>query len=71
LPDVDAIMQSVPAVKQGFKATTQARNDIAHTDQTPKQSIDELIAVVKVTNAVVVLISSECSVCRESVDRKL
>lgn len=55
LPDIEAMQKLVPDVEQWAKVATQARNDLAHTGQTPRQSIDELIAVVKVTTAVVVM----------------
>lgn len=55
LPDAEAMSKLVPDVEQWVKVTTQARNDLAHTGHTPKQSIDELLASVKVTSAVVTL----------------
>jgi hypothetical protein len=55
LPDAEAMKKLVPDVEQWAKVATQARNDLAHTGQTPRQSIDELIAAVKVTTAVVVM----------------
>ncbi len=45
----------VPDVEQWTKVATQAKNDLAHEGKTPRQSIDELIAVVQVTGAVVVM----------------
>lgn len=55
MPDAEAMQRLVPDVEQWAKVATQARNDLAHTGQTPRQSIDELIAAVKVTSAVVVM----------------
>lgn len=56
LPDAEAMTTLVPDVEQWAKVATQARNDLAHTGQTKRQSIDELIVVVKVTAAVVTMI---------------
>lgn len=55
LPDAEAMGRLVPDVEQWAKVASQARNDLAHTGQTPRQSMDELIAAVKVTPAVVVM----------------
>lgn len=55
LPDAEAMEKLVPDVEHWAKVATQARNDLAHTGQTPRQSIDELITAVKVTTAVVVM----------------
>lgn len=55
LPDQEAMTQLVPDVDQWAKVATQARNDLAHEGRTQRQSTDELIAVVKVTSAVVVM----------------
>lgn len=54
-PDAEAMSRLVPDVEQWVNVTTQARNNLAHTGQTPKQSVDELLACVKVTSAVVIL----------------
>ena len=54
-PDQEAIRQLVPDVDHWAKRTTQARNNLAHEGKTPSHSIDELIAIVRVTSAVVVL----------------
>lgn len=54
-PDAEAISRLVPDVDRWAKTTTRARNMLAHEGQTPSQSIDELIAVVNVTTAVVIL----------------
>lgn len=55
MPDSEAMGRLVPDVEQWAKVATQARNDLAHTGQTPRQCIEELIAAVKVTSAVVVM----------------
>ena len=54
-PDQEAIRQLVPDVGHWAKRTTRARNDLAHEGKTPNHSIDELIAIVRVTSTVVVL----------------
>ena len=54
-PDAEAISRVVPDVDRWARVTTTARNDLAHEGRTPRQSIDELIAVVNVTTAVVIL----------------
>ncbi|WP_230855127.1 ApeA N-terminal domain 1-containing protein [Arthrobacter terrae] len=54
LPDEETMSTLVPDIDQWAKVTTQARNDLAHNGQTPKQSIDQLLASVKVTSAVVI-----------------
>ncbi|WP_185994240.1 ApeA N-terminal domain 1-containing protein [Nocardioides campestrisoli] len=54
-PDADAIARLVPDVDRWATVTTRARNDLAHEGQTPRQSVDDLIAVVNVTSAVVIL----------------
>lgn len=45
----------VSDVEQWARIASQARNDLSHTGQTPRQAIDELVAAVKVTAAVVVM----------------
>lgn len=55
LPDAEAMSKLVPDVEEWARVTTQARNDLAHKGQTPKQSLDQLLASVKVTSAVVIL----------------
>ena len=54
-PDQQAIGQLVPDVKHWAKRTTRARNDLAHEGKAPDHSIDELIAIVDTTSAVVIL----------------
>ncbi len=54
-PDPEVIAQLVPNVDQWAKRTTQARNYLAHEGRTPKHSIDELVAIVETTRAVVIL----------------
>lgn len=54
-PDHEAISLLIPDVAHWARRTTRARNDLAHEGRTPNHSIDELIAVVEVTTAVVIL----------------
>ncbi|MFF2927045.1 HEPN domain-containing protein [Streptomyces celluloflavus] len=54
-PDQEAISMLMPDVDRWARRTTLARNDLAHEGETPKHSIEELIAVVDVTTAVVIL----------------
>jgi hypothetical protein len=54
-PDQDAIAVLIPDVSHWAKRTTQARNDLAHEGKTPNHPIEELIAIVEVTTAVVIL----------------
>jgi hypothetical protein len=54
-PDQDAIAWLVPDVDHWARRTTRARNDLAHEGKTPNHSIEELIAIVDVTSAVVIL----------------
>lgn len=54
-PDQEAIALLVPDVAHWARTTTRARNDLAHEGRTPNHSIEELIAVVEVTTAVVIL----------------
>jgi hypothetical protein len=54
-PDQDAIALLVPDVDRWAERTTQARNKLVHEGKTPKHCIEELIAVVEVTTAVVIL----------------
>lgn len=54
-PDQQAIGQLVPDVKHWAKRTARARNDLAHEGKAPDHSIDELIAIVDTTSAVVIL----------------
>lgn len=55
LPDSEAMERLVPDVERWATVTTQARNDLTHEGYTRRQSIDEVIAAVKVTSAVVVM----------------
>lgn len=55
LPDSEAMKRLVPDVERWATVTTQARNDLTHEGYTRRQSIDEVIAAVKVTSAVVVM----------------
>jgi hypothetical protein len=54
-PDQDAIALLIPDVDHWARRTTRARNDLAHEGRTPNHSVEELIAVVEVTAAVVIL----------------
>ncbi|MGA5640693.1 HEPN domain-containing protein [Streptomyces cinereoruber] len=54
-PDQDAIALLVPDVDRWAQRTTQARNDLAHEGKTPNHRIEELAAVVRTTEAVVIL----------------
>lgn len=54
-PDADAIGLLMPDVDRWAERTTRARNDLAHQGRTPDHSLEELIAVVEVTTAVVIL----------------
>lgn len=54
-PDQEAIALLMPYVGRWAGRTTRARNDLAHEGRTPNHSIDELIAIVEVTTAVVIL----------------
>lgn len=45
----------VPDANRWATRTARARNDLAHQGKTPKHSLEELVAVVEVTKAVVVL----------------
>ena len=54
-PDTEAISRLVPNVDRWATVTTRARNDLAHEGHTPRQSMDELIAIVNVTTAIVIL----------------
>lgn len=55
LPDRQAMQTLVPDVDRWATVTTQARNDLTHEGYTRRQTIDEVIAIVKVTTAVVVM----------------
>ncbi|MEV4348916.1 HEPN domain-containing protein [Actinoplanes sp. NPDC049596] len=54
-PDSKAVDLLVPDVDRWAERTTRARNDLAHEGGTPDHSVEELIAVVEVTTAVVIL----------------
>ena len=53
--DQEVIGRLVPDVDHWAKQTTRARNDLAHEGKTPSHSVDELIAIVDTTSAVVIL----------------
>jgi hypothetical protein len=54
-PDQGAVALLMPDVDRWARRTARARNDLAHEGRTPDHSLDELIAVVKVTTVVVIL----------------
>ncbi|SMC71485.1 HEPN domain-containing protein [Lentzea albidocapillata] len=54
-PDQDAIALLMPDVGHWARRTTRARNDLAHEGRTPNHPVEELIAIVEVTTAVVIL----------------
>ncbi|RPK49170.1 hypothetical protein EES37_07685 [Streptomyces sp. ADI91-18] len=54
-PDQDAIALLMPDVDRWAERTTRARNDLTHEGKTPNHCVEELIAVVEVTTAVVIL----------------
>ncbi|MFI6723187.1 HEPN domain-containing protein [Streptomyces atratus] len=54
-PAQDAIALLMPDVDRWAERTTRARNDLAHEGKTPNHCVEELIAVVEVTTAVVIL----------------
>lgn len=54
-PDQEAVSSLVPDIEQWARKTTRARNDLAHEGNTPRHTIDELIAIVSVTTAIVTL----------------
>lgn len=54
-PDQEALSRLVPDVDRWAKRTTGARNDLAHEGRTPNHELEELIAIVEVTTAVVIL----------------
>ncbi|MYV47048.1 HEPN domain-containing protein [Streptomyces sp. SID2888] len=54
-PDQEALSALVPDVDRWAKRTTRARNDLAHEGRTPNHELEELMAIVDVTTAVVLL----------------
>lgn len=54
-PDQEAMTLLVPDVAQWAKRTARARNDLAHEGRALNHSIDELVAIVEVTAAVMIL----------------
>ncbi|MGW9174174.1 AMP-binding protein [Streptomyces decoyicus] len=65
-PDQDAIALLTPDVDRWAERTTRARNDLTHEGKTPNHRIEELIAVVEVTTAVVILNLCTSSACLPS-----
>lgn len=55
LPDSTAMERLITNVEDWAGVTTKARNSLTHEGHAEKQSIDELIAAVNVTSAVVVM----------------
>lgn len=53
--DREVVELLIPDFHYWAKRTVKARNDLAHEGKTPKHSLEELVAVVEVTKAVVVL----------------
>ncbi|MCX4725463.1 HEPN domain-containing protein [Streptomyces sp. NBC_01306] len=54
-PGQEAIALLMPDIGHWARRTTRARNDLAHEGRTPSHSFEELIAIVRVTTAVVIL----------------
>ncbi|WP_399932414.1 HEPN domain-containing protein [Streptomyces kanamyceticus] len=54
-PDQEALSTLVPDVDRWATRTTRARNDLAHEGRTPNHKLEELVAIVDVTTAVVLL----------------
>ncbi|MBK6871213.1 MAG: hypothetical protein IPG94_07395 [Kineosporiaceae bacterium] len=54
-PSSEAMELLVPDVEEWARLATNSRNDLAHTGRTTRHSLDELIAVVRVTTAVVTM----------------
>lgn len=55
LPASEAMESLVPDVERWAAVTTQARNTLTHEGHTDRKTIDEIIAAVRVTSAVVVM----------------
>lgn len=51
--DKDSILYLVPDVEYWAKKTVKARNDLTHKGVAPKQSADELLAIVDATKAII------------------
>lgn len=54
-PDSTSMTSLVPSPVQWAASTTRARNDLAHEGRSRRHSINELVAIVDVTTAVVVM----------------
>lgn len=52
----DNVLYLVPDVEYWAKKTVKARNDLTHKGVAPKQSADELLAIVDVTKAIIRLV---------------
>lgn len=55
IPDSVAVRSLIPDTETFVRAAVQSRNDLAHTGQTGRLSIDELIAVTEACSALVTL----------------
>lgn len=53
--DSQEITDLLPDIDYWAKRTTQARNNLVHEGRTPEQSVDELLAIVETTTAVLIL----------------
>ena len=54
-PDPEAVSLLMPDVEHWAARTALARNDLAHEGKTPRHTVEELVAIVEVTTAVVIL----------------
>lgn len=59
LADKDSVLYLVPDVEYWTKKTVKARNDLTHKGVAPKQSADELLAIVDVTKTIIRLVILE------------
>lgn len=57
--DEDSVLCLVPDVEYWAKKTVKARNDLTHKGVAPKQSADELLAIVDVTKTIIRLVILE------------
>lgn len=57
--DEDSVLYLVPDVEYWAKKTVKARNDLTHKGVAPKQSADELLAIVDVTKTIIRLVILE------------
>lgn len=54
-PDAEAISLLMPDREHWAARTARARNDLAHEGKTPRHTLEELVAIVEVTTAIVIL----------------